>query len=141
MVTVRTPCARGPATGHLRDAGPGCVSRCAEMERIPSPKDLRAAAAAAQTLTYVTGVAGVVAGAILYGNGETAFAIVAWVLTFAAGAILMIASFLARGMAALLARIARIEQDIATFVSRDRPEDRAPGRDRDPWQGGHTPPY
>lgn len=111
------------------------------MERIPSPKDLRGAATAAQTLTYVTGLAGVVAGAILYGNGETAFAVVAWVLTFAAGAILMIAAFLARGMAALLARIARIEQDIATFVSRDRPDDRARGPDRDPWQGGHTPPY
>lgn len=112
------------------------------MERVPSPKDLRTAAGAAQTLTYVTGLAGVVAGAILYANGETAFAVVAWVLTFAAGAILMIASFLARGMAALLARIARIEQDIATLVSRDQPADRTGGsRERDPWQGGHTPPY
>ncbi len=110
------------------------------MDRVPSPKDLRTAATAAQTLTYVSGLAGVVAGAILYANGDTGFAVVAWVLTFAAGAILMIASFLARGMAALLARIARIEQDIATLVARDRPEDRQ-DTGRDPWGGGHTPPY
>jgi ABC-type Na+ efflux pump permease subunit len=105
------------------------------VERLPSPNDLRGAAAVAQTLAYLAGIAGVVAGALLYRDGETGFAVVAWVLTFAAGAILMIASFLARGMAALLGRIARIEQDVATFVARRQGE-----RERDPW-ARHNPPY
>jgi hypothetical protein len=105
------------------------------MERIPTPSDLRGAARVAQTLAYAAGLAGVVAGALLYNEGELGFAVVAWVLTFAAGAILVIAAFLARGMAALLGRIARIEQDVATFVARNGEE--TPGRD--PW--GHQPPY
>ncbi|MDP9022992.1 MAG: hypothetical protein M3N57_09945 [Actinomycetota bacterium] len=107
------------------------------MEGVPSPKDLRGAAAVAQTLAYAAGIAGVVAGGLLYRGGETAFAVVAWVVTFATGAILMIAAFLARGMAALLARIGRIEQDVATFVSRGG--DGEPVPRRDPW--GHLPPY
>lgn len=90
------------------------------MDAVPSPKDLRGAAGVAQTLAYVAGIAGVIAGALLYRTGETAFAVVVWVLTFAAGAILMIAAFLARGMASLLARIARIEQDLTVLVGRDQ---------------------
>ncbi|MDP8928873.1 MAG: hypothetical protein M3O70_09935 [Actinomycetota bacterium] len=109
------------------------------MERIPSPKDLRGAAALAQTLAYVAGLAGVVAGAVLYRDGQTAFAVVAWVLTFAAGAILMIAAFLTRAVATLLGRVARIEQDIAVLVAHSgSPEPDRQGSD--PW-ARHRPPY
>lgn len=106
------------------------------MDRVPSPKDLNAAAGVAQSLAYAAGIAGVLAGGLLYRGGETGFAVVAWILTFAVGAILMVAAFLARGMAALLARITRIEQDIATFVARGVAEE----PDRDPWSR-HPPPY
>lgn len=106
------------------------------MERIPSPRDLRGAAALAQALAYVAGIAGVVAGALLYGNGQVGFAIVAWTLTFAAGAVLMITAFLARAAAALLARLARIEQDVAVLVARDSERRTAP----DPWSR-HRSPY
>ena len=107
------------------------------MERVPSPKNLLGAAAVAQSLAYVAGIAGVIAGGLLYRDGDTAFAVVAWIVTFCAGAILMIASFLARGMAALLGRIAHIEQNVTTLVGR-RVDD--PGDERDPWSR-HPPPY
>lgn len=105
------------------------------MDRIPSPKDLHGAARVAQVLAYAAGLAGVIAGGLLYNEGELGFAVVAWVLTFATGAMLVIAAFLARGMAALLGRIARIEQDVATFVAHRGADVPA----RDPW--GHQPPY
>jgi hypothetical protein len=107
------------------------------MNEIPSPKDLRGAASVAQALAYAAGIAGIVAGALLYQAGELAFAVVAWVLTFAAGAILMIAAFLARGMAALLGRIARMEQDLAELTAASGPSQSEPKKD--PWR--HTPPY
>ncbi|MFN2556703.1 MAG: hypothetical protein ABR592_07490 [Nitriliruptorales bacterium] len=109
------------------------------MERIPSPKDLRGAAALAQTLAYVAGLAGVVAGALIYRDGQTAFAVVAWVLSFAAGAILMIAAFLTRAVAALLGRVARIEQDIAVLVAH-RGSAESERHESDPW-ARHRPPY
>lgn len=109
------------------------------MERIPSPKDLRGAAALAQTLAYVAGLAGVVAGALLYRDGQTAFAVVAWALSFAAGAILMIAAFLTRAVAALLGRVARIEQDVAVLVAQGRSAD-IERQQSDPW-ARHRPPY
>ncbi len=117
-------------------SGPG---KMVGVERIPSPKDLRGAAALAQTLAYVAGLAGVVAGALLYRDGQTAFAVVAWALTFAAGAILMIAAFLTRAVAALLGRVARIEQDVAVLVAQSG----STGSERqesDPW-ARHRPPY
>ena len=102
------------------------------MDRIPNPKDLRGAAAVAQTLAYAAGLAGVIAGAVLYREGETGFAVVAWVLTFAAGAILMIAAFITRAIATLLARFTRIEQDVALLVA-DAGVDRQRLPERDPW--------
>lgn len=106
------------------------------VSEVPSPRELRAAAAAAHTLAYVAGLAGVVAGGLLFREGQAAFAAVAWVLTFATGAVLMIAAFLTRTAAALLGRMARIESDLAVLVA-----DREGGHPRstgDPW-GGHTP--
>lgn len=104
------------------------------MERVPSPKDLRGAGAVAQSLAYVAGLAGVVAGALLYADGETAFAVVVWVLTFAVGAVLMIAAFLVRAMAALLGHIARIAADVQVLLADAGQRDRLE-RDRDPWAG------
>lgn len=108
------------------------------MDRIPTPKDLRGAGAVAVSLAYVSGVAGIIAGALLFREGQTAFAVVAWALTFAAGAILMIASFLVRGLAALLARQARLESDVGVLLA-DAARERGYEPDRDPWSR-HPPP-
>ena len=40
-----------------------------------------------------------------------------WVLTFAVGALLMIAAFLLQAMTVLLARLANLEQDVRVFVA------------------------
>lgn len=133
----RSEAAEPACRAARRRAGDRCAWFHGAVERVPSPKDLRGAAAVTQTLAYVTGLAGVVAGALLYQDGQTAFAFVAWVLAFGAGAVLMIAAFLTRAIAALLARFARIEQDVAALVARGA--DRAPVPERDPW--GHRPPY
>lgn len=101
----------------------------------PSPKDLRGAAAVARSLSYVVGLAGVVAGAVVYRSGAgVALAVVIWVITFAAGAVLMIAAFLCDGLSALLARTAALEQELRT-VTRRRDED------DEPWSAGHPNPW
>ena len=98
-----------------------------------SPKDLEGAGAVAQSLAYVTGLAGVVVGAVVFRDGQTFLALVVWILTFALGAMLMIAAFLVRGMAALLGRVARIESDLGVLLG-----DRA-SSGTDDW--GDRPPY
>jgi hypothetical protein len=105
----------------------------------PSPRDLRGAAAAARTLAYAAGLAGAVAGGLLYQQGETAFAIGIWVLTFGVGAVLMIAAFLLQGMTSLLARIAAIESDLRVLLGRDRRDEPGNGPELppNPWHGGH----
>lgn len=107
------------------------------MERIPSPKDLRGAAAVAQSLAYVVGLAGVVAGGFAFSNDDVAGAVLVWVLTFAAGAVLMIVAMAIRGLSAVLGRIARMEADVAQLVA-DTGRGREP--ERDPW-ARHNPPY
>lgn len=101
------------------------------MEREPSPKDLRGAAAVAQSLAYISGIAGIVAGALVYRDGEVALAVVLWVLTFAAGALMMIASFLARGLASILARLTRLDSDVQVLL-RDRASEQTPYPPHDP---------
>ena len=99
-------------------------------DRVPRPKDLRGAANVARTLAYVLGLVGVVAGAVVYRTGAgTALAVVIWVITFAAGAVLMIAAFLCDGLAALLARTAAIEQELRSVTRRDD------GNGDEPWSG------
>lgn len=112
-----------------------------DLDRIPSPKDLYGAAAVARTLAYVVGVAGVVAGVVVYrADGEVGLALLVWVVTFAAGALLMIVAFLTTALAALLARTAMMEQDLRVLVGRQgRPEPVAD--DTDPWAGGHPNPW
>ncbi len=65
---------------------------------------LTTAARIADALVYAAGLAGVIAGGLLLQRGEIGFAIVAWSLTFVAGAGLRLAAWIARGMAELLAR-------------------------------------
>lgn len=99
------------------------------MEDVPTPRDLRGAGAVAQSLAYVVGLAGVVAGGLLFQRGETILGIAIIVLTFAVGALMMVAAFLVRGMAGLLARLSQVESDVQVLVhDRSRPE-------HGPWAG------
>jgi phage shock protein PspC (stress-responsive transcriptional regulator) len=99
----------------------------------PTPKDLRAAAAVAQSMAYVTGLAGVLAGALVYRQGDVALAVVLWVLTFAAGALLMVAAFLARAIASVLARLTKLDGDVAVLL-RDRAAEQPGVPPRDPYR-------
>ena len=101
---------------------PGPTRRGAHLNRHPDPKDLRGAAAVARTLAYASGLAGVVAGGLLHQQGEVPFAVAIWVLTFAVGALLMIAAFLLHAMTAILARLTSMEQDVRLLVGRRGPD-------------------
>jgi hypothetical protein len=105
------------------------------VERVPRPKDLRGAANVARALAYVVGLVGVVGGVIVQRGGNTPLALAIWVVTFAGGAVLMIAGFLCDGLAALLGRTAAIEQQLATLR---RPPPSAPDPD-DEWRGHPNP--
>ena len=83
----------------------------------------------ARTLAYACGLAGVVAGGLVYQQGEVPFAVAIWILTFAVGALLMIAAFLLQAMTAILARLAAMEQDVRVLLGRDRRDDDRPP----PW--------
>lgn len=108
-----------------------CVTiRC--VEHGPTAKELRGAAAVAHSLAYVVGGAGVVAGAVLFRDGQTVLAVVAWVLTFAAGAALMIAALLARAVAVLLVEVRTLTSELSRSEVGPPP--------RDPWSR-HPPPY
>lgn len=86
------------------------------MERVPTPKDMQGAASMAVSLAYASGLAGVIAGAVVFQRGETVLGVVVLVVTFAIGAALMIASYLVRGLAAVLAHIARLESDVRVLM-------------------------
>lgn len=73
---------------------------------------LRTAARVADALVYTVGVAGVVAGGLLLRRGDLGFAIVAWCLTFVAGAGLRLGAWIARGVAELLVRQARLAEEV-----------------------------
>lgn len=104
------------------------------MDDIPTPRDLRGAAAVSRTLAYAAGAVGIVAGVVLYRSGETAFAVAVWVLTFGVGALLMIAAFLLLAIMGVLARVTAIESDVRVVVGRQRH-----GPDDDPYpRGGPT---
>jgi hypothetical protein len=70
-----------------------------------------------------------VSGGILYQQGEVPFAVAIWVLTFAVGALLMIAAFLLQAMTVLLARVAAIEQDVRVLLGRGRDQAEGTGPD------------
>lgn len=77
----------------------------------------------ARTLAYAAGLAGVVAGGVVYQQGEVPFAVAIWILTFAVGALLMIAGFLLQAMTVMMARLAAIEQELRVLVGRRGPDD------------------
>lgn len=104
------------------------------MERV-SLRELAVATRTADALVYTVGVAGVIAGGLLLRGGSIGFAIVAWVLTFVAGAALRLLSAVARGIA-----------DVKSSLDRDRDREPAPLPPRDPaappdpyrrWGGWH----
>lgn len=129
-----------PASDDPHDRGP---ARGSDQVR---PRELIVAARVADALVYAVGGAGVLAGGLLFRDGGIGFAIVAWALTFTAGAGLRLASWAARALAQLLTRSQRIEDDLAVLL-RDRttsePPPPAPGRAEAPpdpyrrWGGFH----
>ena len=117
--------------------------RAANPDRV-GPRELVTAARVADGLVYVAGLAGVVAGALLFREGDAAGALVAWVLTFIAGAALRVAAWASRALAQLLERTSGIEEDLAALrrqaVADERAADdpgRHPGDLRGPWGGWH----
>jgi hypothetical protein len=104
------------------------------MDHVPSPKELRGAARACTFLAYAAGLAGVAAGTLVLRDGELAFAIILWTVTFAVGASLMGVAVVIRAVAGLSTQVTRMESDVRVLVSdrhRDRPLSTEP--DRDPW--------
>jgi hypothetical protein len=104
------------------------------MDHVPSPKELRGAARACTFLAYAAGLAGVAAGTLVLREGELAFAIILWTVTFAVGASLMGVAVVIRAVAGLSTQVTRMESDLRVLVS-DRHRDRplSPEPDRDPW--------
>lgn len=107
------------------------------------PGDLRTAARVAEAMVYAAGLAGVIAGGLLFQQGSLAYALVAWVLTFVAGAMLRLAAWGTRALAELLERADRIERGLdelrADRVAGRRGDD-GPERVPDPyrrWGGFH----
>lgn len=116
--------ARRPPVGHH----PG-------MDHIPSPKELRTAARACTFLAYAAGLAGIAGGTLVLRDGDLAFAIMLWIITFAVGATLMGVSLVIRAVASLATSVTRMESELAVLVG-DRGRDEGltpPGPDRDPW--------
>ncbi|HSK89710.1 MAG TPA: hypothetical protein VK875_00220 [Euzebyales bacterium] len=76
------------------------------MQRV-SLRELMIATRTADALVYTVGVAGVIAGGLLLRDGSIGFAIVAWTLTFVAGATLRLVSALTRGIADIKSELER----------------------------------
>lgn len=98
------------------------------MDRIPSPRELTTAARACVIMAYTGGLAGVAAGTLLLRDGELAFAVIVWTLTFAVGATLMAVSVLIRAFAGVQARLERLDDEVRT-LTRDRGGPRGAGTD------------
>lgn len=81
------------------------------MDRIEAAQ-LRTAARVADALVYAAGAVGVVAGGLLVQSGRLPYALLAWVLTFIAGAVLRLGAWGARALAELLVRSDRIERTL-----------------------------
>jgi hypothetical protein len=104
------------------------------MDHVPSPKELTTAARACTVLAYAAGLAGVAAGTLMLRDGDLAFAIILWTITFAVGAALMGVSVLVRAVSGISTQVTRMESDLRVLLSdRAREAERAPVRDRDGW--------
>lgn len=82
------------------------------MERV-KPTELITAARVADALVYAAGIAGIVAGGLLFRDDQPGFAVVAWALAFVAGAALRLASWCAKALAQLLVSADRLAEDVA----------------------------
>ncbi len=107
------------------------------MEDEPSVRELRSAARACTIMAYAAGLAGVAAGTLVLRDGDLAFAIILWVITFAVGASLMGVALLARAVAGLSARLGSVASDMRVVVADRGIEHEGPRGD--PWAG--HPPY
>lgn len=106
------------------------------METIRSSQ-LRTAARVADAMVYAVGVAGVIAGGLLWRDSDVAFAVVAWCLTFVAGAGLRLAAWLTRGVALLLDRSERLLDELADLRTERVAAERRAGADvPDPYSRG-----
>ncbi len=85
------------------------------------PQELYTAARISDALVWAAGLAGIVAGALLFRAGDTGFAIVAWLVTFITGAALRHASWASKALAELLVRTGRIEEELRLSASRREP--------------------
>jgi hypothetical protein len=72
-----------------------------------SLRELAIATRIADALVYTVGICGVVAGGLLLRDGSLGFAVVAWVLTFVAGATLRLISAITRGIADIKGELER----------------------------------
>jgi hypothetical protein len=72
-----------------------------------SLRELAIATRTADALVYTVGICGVVAGGLLLRDGSLGFAVVAWVLTFVAGATLRLISAITRGIADIKGELER----------------------------------
>lgn len=110
------------------------------METI-KPRELQVAARVAEALVYAAGVAGIVGGALLFREDQVGFAVIAWVLTFIAGAVLRLAAWAARALAQLLVRTEQIAEELHDVRGAGAaPPPRDPDAPPDPyrrWGGWH----
>lgn len=103
------------------------------MEHVPNPKELRSAARACTVLAYASGLAGVAAGTLMLREGDLAFAVILWIITFAVGAALMGVAVLVRAVAGMSVQLTRMESDVRVLVAeRVRLDPDAADR---PWPG------
>jgi hypothetical protein len=112
------------------------------MEPIKA-RELLTAARVADALVYAAGVAGIVAGGLLFRDDQPGFAVVAWALAFVAGAALRLAAWCARALAELLRRsdelleeVTRLRGDLATGAEPPRSPEQPPDPYRR-WGGWH----
>ncbi|MBA2318427.1 MAG: hypothetical protein H0V93_11735 [Euzebyales bacterium] len=82
------------------------------MESV-KPSELYTAARVADALVYAVGVAGVIAGGLLFRDGQLGFAVLAWVLVFIGGAMLRLTAWAAKAVAELLVRTQRITEEVS----------------------------
>jgi hypothetical protein len=107
------------------------------------PRELHTAARIADALVYAAGTAGVIAGGLLFRDGEMGFAVVAWALTFVAGAALRLAAWASKALAQLLVRTEQIADDVAMLrADTQRTDQSSPPEEGQPdpyrrWGGWH----
>lgn len=105
------------------------------MDSIPSVRELRTAARACVILAYAVGLAGVTAGTLMLREGDIAFAVILWVITFAVGAALMGIAIVVRAIMALTTEVRSMASDVRVLVADRASTQIRPGPADDPWSG------